>query len=104
MGLVSDHAYAVISVYELDTPKEGKVKLLKLRNPWGHIEWMGDWSDKSDKWTDALKKKVDFTDEEDGVFFMCYEDYMNYYRSTTICKIHDNFHYKHLKVESKSKY
>jgi len=35
-GLISDHSYAVISVHEVETPKEGKVKLLKLMNPWGH--------------------------------------------------------------------
>jgi calpain-15 len=55
IGLVSDHAYAIISVTEIETKNEGKVKLLKLRNPWGHKEWMGDWSDKSDKWTPELK-------------------------------------------------
>jgi calpain-15 len=31
-------------------------KLLKLRNPWGKEEWLGDWSDKSKLWTPALKE------------------------------------------------
>ena len=34
------------------------VRLVQLRNPWGKFEWRGDWSDKSTKWTDALKKAV----------------------------------------------
>lgn len=27
--------------------------------PWGRKEWTGDWSDKSNKWTDELRKKLD---------------------------------------------
>ena len=103
LGLVSDHAYAIISVTEVDT-NEGKVKLLRLRNPWGHKEWMGDWSDKSTKWTPELKEKLGYTDADDGVFFICYKDYLSYYRSTTICKVHDDFTYNHVRVEGKSKY
>jgi calpain-15 len=38
MGLVSNHAYAIIWADEIDTD-DGKVKLMKMRNPWGHKEW-----------------------------------------------------------------
>ena len=34
------------------------MRLVQLRNPWGKFEWRGDWSDKSTKWTDALKHAV----------------------------------------------
>lgn len=51
-GLVGGHAYTLIAV-----KKTSKGDLLvKLRNPWGHMEWTGDWSDNSSKWTEALKK------------------------------------------------
>jgi len=50
MGLISDHAYAVISLHVVETDL-GEVKLIKMWNPWGHKEWMGDWSDTSDLWT-----------------------------------------------------
>lgn len=56
IGLISDHAYAVIEAHDLQTKEYGKVQLLKLRNPWGHKEWMGDWSDKSAKWTNDLRR------------------------------------------------
>ena len=47
-----------------------KVRLLKLRNPHGHVEWEGDWSDNSPLWTPALKNQVGFKDEDDGIFFI----------------------------------
>lgn len=74
-GVISGHAYSLISIHEFQF--EGKeTKLLKLRNPWGTGEWTGDWSDKSELWTPALKKKVGFTDVDDGVFFIELDDYL----------------------------
>ena len=37
-GVVMGHAYSVISIHEFQH-KGKEVKLLKLRNPWGHGEW-----------------------------------------------------------------
>lgn len=93
VGLISDHAYSVIGVFDLP---EGR--LVKLRNPWGHQEWTGDWADASDKWTDALKTRLNHKQQDDGVFFMSFTDYTNYYRSTTVCKLHDGFHTQSFKV------
>jgi len=28
---------------------------MQLRNPWGHQEWNGDWSDESPTWTRRMK-------------------------------------------------
>jgi calpain-15 len=72
---------------------------LKLRNPWGHQEWNGDWSDLSDRWTPELKEKLYGSVKDDGVFFMSLEDYANFYRSTTICKIQDGFTQSSLEVD-----
>lgn len=45
-GLISGHAYALLSV-ETMTLKDGtKLDMVRLRNPWGKTEWDGDWSDK----------------------------------------------------------
>jgi calpain-15 len=64
---------------------------MKLRNPWGHKEWLGNWSDRSSKWTPELRKQLNVKDEEDGTFYIGFDDYINYYRSTTICKVHDGY-------------
>ena len=90
VGLVSDHAYAVIEAHEVDTA-DGRARLLRLRNPWGHKEWCGAWSDNSDKWTPELRRMLNVKEADDGEFFIAHEDYMNYFRSTVICKIHDGF-------------
>ncbi|KAG6850388.1 hypothetical protein H0H93_013943 [Arthromyces matolae] len=45
-GLVADHAYSVLRAVEA----KGK-RFVVLRNPWGHSEWTGRWSDGSKEWT-----------------------------------------------------
>jgi len=59
---------------------------------------MGAWSDKSDLWTPDLKKQLGVETRDDGIFYISYEDYMNYYRSTTICKVNDDFKYINLAI------
>lgn len=53
-GLVPSHAYSVLGIYDLVQEDQKKVVLLKLRNPWGKVEWKGDWSAASKKWTPSL--------------------------------------------------
>ena len=53
-GIVAGHAYSVISIHEF-TNYNKEVRLLRLRNPWGKLEWNGDWSDRSPLWTTELR-------------------------------------------------
>ena len=52
-GLILNHAYGINDVMELDDPydRTGKTKLrlLRLRNPWGNSEWNGAWSGGSEE-------------------------------------------------------
>mmetsp|Transcript_12488 Transcript_12488/g.10739 ORF Transcript_12488/g.10739 Transcript_12488/m.10739 type:complete len:247 (-) Transcript_12488:110-850(-) len=91
-GLVSGHAYTLISAFEV----EG-VRLLRIRNPWGGGEWKGDYSDSSDKWTDSLKKAVGYVDENDGSFFMTFDDFRKHYSSFSVGYFHDDYIYKYWK-------
>ena len=94
-GLLAEHVYTCLGVQEVTT-KNGKVKLVHLRNPWGYKEWNGDWCDSSKKWTDDIrkqcgKKKIK---EEDGSFWMSFADFIKYYESINICHLYDNYTYK----------
>ena len=83
-GVISGHAYSLISIHELQHSGR-EIKLLKLRNPWGQGEWQGDWSDKSTLWTPALKEKVGYVDGDDGIFFIELNDYLEHFAWTSVC-------------------
>lgn len=38
-------------------------------------QWTGDFSDKSDKWTNRLKGLVNYKDADDGAFWMEFTDF-----------------------------
>ena len=56
MGIIAGHAYSVIEIHEFFDDHQ-QVRLLKMRNPWGHSEWTGDWSDSSRLWTPELRQR-----------------------------------------------
>jgi len=71
-GLVSDHAYVILNTHEVEVSGKGVVRLMRLRNPWGHQEWSGEWSDQSPVWTEELRKKLSHIKQDDGVFFISF--------------------------------
>ncbi|KAK3699315.1 hypothetical protein LTR37_016467 [Vermiconidia calcicola] len=83
-GFIGGHAYAVLKTWE-----EGDLKLLKLRNPWGEVEWEGDWSDGSKLWTPDMMKKLDHTFGDDGVFWISYKDFLKHFPSINRVRLFD---------------
>lgn len=47
-GIMTGHAYGLIDVFEI-TSEIRTHRLLRVRNPWGEMEWKGKWSDQSDE-------------------------------------------------------
>ena len=91
-GLASNHAYTLVGVLVVDD-----TQLVRIRNPWGHVEWNGDWCDDSDLWTDELKRQHGVTEANDGIFHMSIDDFKEEYDSVTICKIHDDYVFENVK-------
>lgn len=77
------HAYSLIDTFNIDNG----IRLCNLRNPWGKLEWKGSWSDNDTRWTPELKKHVGFTKENDGKFFMSFDDFRNNFGRVDICYV-----------------
>ncbi|KRX05712.1 hypothetical protein PPERSA_09852 [Pseudocohnilembus persalinus] len=101
MGIVSGHAYAILQVKEVE--RDGLEKIIQVRNPWGNKEWQGDWSDNSSKWTDELKQKLNFTNEDDGIFWIKVEDFIKQFQNVTSNYVNESYTYDSIKIQTKEK-
>lgn len=116
-GIVGSHAYALISAWTLinergqwrvlnkseGTKGQKTEKLLQMRNPWGKGEWKGTWSDKSSEWrsvSTAVKQQIGYKDEDDGVFFIRFQDFEKYFSDFQVCYYHDKYELSSFKIET----
>lgn len=84
LGLVADHAYAVTGAECVTSSTDENCNIVRVRNPWGNFEWKGDWSDGSDKWTEATRSTCQVSEaKDDGSFWMDVKDFMKYF-----CYVH----------------
>lgn len=111
MGLLHNHAYSIISIHSIKLRTSEIVDILKVRNPWGRLEWNGDWSDSSDKWNADTKKQIGLKPNEnnvknDGFFYMSVSDYLRFFSNTYVCKYYENYTYvfKEFKLNEKRNY
>lgn len=88
-GISNGHAYSILFASEYNESHGTSIKLLKMRNPWGHTEWKGDYSDNSSLWTPELKEFFNYKEstKEDGVFFIPFDDYVKEFKNVIICAI-----------------
>jgi hypothetical protein len=78
-GIVGRHAYGISNIVV-----SGTTRLLQVRNPWGQFTWNGDFSDNSQRWTDALRKACDYK-AEPGAFWMQWSDFINFFSEVVMC-------------------
>ncbi|KAF8354688.1 hypothetical protein PRIPAC_96311 [Pristionchus pacificus] len=100
-GLVGAHAYSVTSLLKVKTKSGDEQVLLRLRNPWGHTEWKGDWADEDYHWNEAevLEEVISChatykkdgashsTYKIDGEFCMPFEEFLRLYWRVEVCNL-----------------
>uniref|UniRef100_A0A4W6G6G3 Calpain 9 n=1 Tax=Lates calcarifer TaxID=8187 RepID=A0A4W6G6G3_LATCA len=88
-GLVKGHAYSITGLEEVNYRGQ-KVQLIRIRNPWGQVEWNGPWSDNAREWNyvDAAEKtRILQNSTDDGEFWMEFEDFKRNYDKVEICNM-----------------
>ncbi|XP_078063009.1 calpain-1 catalytic subunit-like [Mustelus asterias] len=85
--LVKGHAYSVTGVKEV--AYRGKMeRLIRIRNPWGQVEWTGAWSDNSSEWNHIDEDERDgMVKMEDGEFWMAFSEFLRQFSQLEICNL-----------------
>jgi|JI6StandDraft_1071083.scaffolds.fasta_scaffold18456_2 hypothetical protein len=101
LGLSGGRAYTVLDIFK-DVPTDGgkPVTLIKLKSPEGkHLEWNGDWSFSSPKWSSQLRARFGYTQNpQDGSFFLDDETLRNFFSQATTCYINPSYVNSNIRV------
>ena len=86
-GLFYYHTYILEDTAKVEVDKDKFVYLIKLRDAENESNWSGDFSPKSELWTDKLKSKMDKTklDLKDGEFWISLEIFHKLFIRTDVC-------------------
>ncbi|XP_044304151.1 calpain-8-like [Varanus komodoensis] len=86
--LVKGHAYSITGAEEVNYRGRPE-KLLRIRNPWGEVEWTGAWSDNAPEWNyiDPQQKKALDKQADDGEFWMSFSDFQRQFTRLEICNL-----------------
>ncbi|KAG5277918.1 hypothetical protein AALO_G00092840 [Alosa alosa] len=86
--LVKGHAYSVTGLKQVDY--RGRMeRLIRIRNPWGQVEWTGAWSDNSSEWEsiDPADREDMHSRMEDGEFWMAFDEFKRQFSRLEICNL-----------------
>uniref|UniRef100_W5NF61 calpain-2 n=1 Tax=Lepisosteus oculatus TaxID=7918 RepID=W5NF61_LEPOC len=84
--LVKGHAYSLTGAVEV-TYRGRLEKLVRIRNPWGQVEWTGAWSDSSSEWNYVDASERQNVKADDGEFWMSFTEFMKQYSRLEICNL-----------------
>uniref|UniRef100_A0A8B9L2P6 Calpain-1 catalytic subunit-like n=1 Tax=Astyanax mexicanus TaxID=7994 RepID=A0A8B9L2P6_ASTMX len=86
--LVKGHAYSVTALKEVSF-RGNREQLIRIRNPWGQVEWTGAWSDNSSEWNsiDPNEKEEMNAKMEDGEFWMSFQEFKRQFSRLEICNL-----------------
>lgn len=89
LGLIKGHAYTVTGLDQVNFHGQ-RIKLIRVRNPWGQVEWNGPWSDSSPEWRSVNleeQKRLGHTALDNGEFWMAFEDFKTHFDKVEICNL-----------------
>ncbi|CBN74523.1 conserved unknown protein [Ectocarpus siliculosus] len=78
-------------------------RLVRMRNPWSHGEWKGDWSDASTLWEDYPEVYSEVSsdtntpwrrDSNDGTFWMVFSDFVGLFTKVYQCRVFPDEDYR----------
>uniref|UniRef100_A0A8C5I2Z6 Calpain-1 catalytic subunit-like n=1 Tax=Gouania willdenowi TaxID=441366 RepID=A0A8C5I2Z6_GOUWI len=86
--LVKGHAYSVTGLKQVNF-RGDSVRLIRVRNPWGQVEWTGAWSDNSPEWDqiDPSEREDLHQKMEDGEFWMSFNEFTRQFNRLEICNL-----------------
>ncbi|XP_030628740.1 calpain-1 catalytic subunit b [Chanos chanos] len=86
--LVKGHAYSVTGLRQVDF-RGTMERLIRIRNPWGQVEWTGAWSDNSSEWDeiDQAEREAMNGQMEDGEFWMTFQEFKRQFSRLEICNL-----------------
>ena len=86
-GLLIYHIYILEDTEKIEIDRDKIIYLLKLRDPDDESNWKGDYSLKSNLWTDNIKSKINKNKLilKDGEFWISLDDFYNLFLRTDVC-------------------
>ena len=92
--MIPGHSY---SIEDFEVIKG--TKIIKLRNPWGEGEWLGEWSDAwiKNKKSEFDEKQFDRLKQDfgnDGTFWMNWNEFVKEFENITVCHLPEQTEYE----------
>ncbi|XP_063775090.1 calpain-8-like [Pseudophryne corroboree] len=87
-NVVKNHAYTLTGAEEV-TYRGNRVQIIRVRNPWGHKEWNGAWSDSAPEWKEVdpkVRAELNFKCD-DGETWMPLSSLLDEFYRVEICNL-----------------